>query len=109
MISQNELDSYRYVSDEEMLLNTRKFPYYSMKEVADNIGTIGRTHLYKLLRDRNYLDVYNTAFEEFVEQGFFINKVTHRIHEGRSKVTNQVFVSYKGLELIRNLINANVK
>lgn len=105
MNRKKELETYGYISEDEMKLKCKSFPYYSMREVAKKTNKIGQNNLYKLLRELKYLDENNVAYEEFVDQDFFVNRSTPRRNSGVNYRTNQVFVSYKGLELIKTLVS----
>lgn len=74
---------------------------YSMSEAAKelNIPNFGRTKLYKLLREKEIINSYNAAHDEYVMLGYFSSTITNKSYP--NYVTT---VSKKGIEFIRSLI-----
>lgn len=95
---------YGYIDENEC---TSRFKYFSMKNVADIINKkgFGRTKLYAILREKNYVNENNVALEQYVENGYFENQQTRRNLGGIHVFTNQVLVTIKGLELIKKIMN----
>ncbi len=108
MDNENKLIGYGYVSD---IIEEKKETIFSMKIVANivNKTNFGRTKLYKLLRDLGYIQENNYAVEKYLEEGYFINSETRRSLGDVSGNTNQILVTKKGLELIKKIVQENVK
>ena len=108
MENENKLMGYGYVSDS---IEQKKETTLTLRKVAKIIGkrNFGRNKLYKLLRDLGYLQDNNYAVEKYLIKGYFINSETRRSFGDVSGNTNQILVTIKGLELVKKIVEENVK
>jgi len=79
----------------------------TIKKTANivNLKGIGRNRLYKLLRTLEYLESNNYAKQKYIDEGYFVNSETNRKIGGFERYTNQVFITPKGFELIKQLVD----
>jgi anti-repressor protein len=75
-----------------------------MNVVAKTLG-IGRNKLFELLRERRILMSDNTPYQEFVDRGYFVVKQKPIVMGEQSINKPQTFVTPKGVEYIRRLLN----
>jgi anti-repressor protein len=82
--------------------------YYTMSEAAKLIGVpgMGRTNLYKFLKQSGIIMGNNEPYQQYIEKGYF-KYVVKEITNGHGKVIRYEAVtlaSAKGIEYIKKLL-----
>lgn len=82
-----------------------------MKEVADilNVKGYGRNNLFKFLRENGILNRRNEPYRKYIEQGLFEIKESKYIVDNEVKIKATTYVTQKGLDYIRKLLNKQNK
>lgn len=82
-----------------------------MKEVADilNAKGYGRNNLFKFLRENGILNRKNEPYRKYIDQGLFEIKESKYIVDGEVKIKTTTYVTQKGLDYIRKLLNKQNK
>ena len=108
MNNQNKLMGYGFISDVEVV---EKKSIFTIKIVANIINRkgFGRNQIYKLLRTLGYIKENNYSNQKYIDEGYFIDSQTRRDMGGIHANTNQILVTIKGLNLIKKLVEENVK
>lgn len=95
---------YGYTSDDEAIENHKKklnkapAIFYSMSSVSYKTG-IGRTTIYSLLREYNYIDNNNIPHQNYVNEGYFEFYTLY----AKNRIRGVVSASPKGIHLILDL------
>lgn len=98
----------------DQLRQRRRYPrtmanqqIFTMKQVADRLN-IGRTTLFRILRDQHILNQENIALDYYVRAGLFRIEIKHYWHPKlREHIpTGTTKVTRKGVEFIRQRISA---
>ena len=78
-----------------------------MKEVADilKIKGYGRNNLFKFLREKGILNRKNEPYRKYIEQGLFEIKESKYIVDNEVKIKPTTYVTQKGLDYIRKILN----
>ena len=78
-----------------------------MKEVADilNVKGYGRNNLFKFLREKGILNRKNEPYRKYIEQGLFEIKESKYIVDNEVKIKPTTYVTQKGLDYIRKILN----
>ncbi len=86
---------------------------YTMAEVTEiiNIKGYGRNKIFKLLRTKGILNEVNMPEQEFIDEGYFERKEQNLYYPGGNFMAQNLGckVSVKGIELIKELINSEIK
>lgn len=102
-------EKIRYLQTENEIMKPKAESYdkflnssglHSMSEVAKMFGT-GRTRLFKLLRDNNYLRNNNQPYQQYIDNGYFEIK-QFVINTGESKPVTKV--TSKGIVFIEKIL-----
>ncbi len=104
MKNRNELLSYDFADDIEIIRKSQSLNMYSMKYAADKYGKmkgIGRNKLLKLLREKGIIDKFDCAPENLVRYGYFVN--SYRIIKGKGVFS--LYSTSAGLKIIKNIID----
>ena len=82
-----------------------------MKEVADilNVKGYGRNNLFKFLREQGILNRKNEPYRKYIEQGLFEIKESKYIVDNEVKIKPTTYVTQKGLDYIRKILNKQNK
>ena len=82
-----------------------------MKEVADilNVKGYGRNNLFKFLRENGILNRKNEPYRKYIEQGLFEIKESKYIVDNEVKIKPTTYVTQKGLDYIRKILNKQNK
>lgn len=82
-----------------------------MKEVADilNVKGYGRNNLFKFLREKGILNRKNEPYRNYIEQGLFKIKENKYIVNNEVKIIPTTYVTQKGLDYIRKILNKQNK
>lgn len=82
-----------------------------MKEVADilNVKGYGRNNLFKFLRENRILNRKNEPYRKYIDQGLFEIKESKYIVDNEVKIKATTYVTQKGLDYIRKLLNEQNK
>lgn len=107
----NKIQGYGYTSDEIPRSIKKEDTIFTIKIVAQIINKkgFGRNKIYELLRKLGYIEENNYAKEKYLEEGYFINFETRRDFGGIHGDTNQLLVTIKGLNLIKDLVKNYIK
>ena len=78
-----------------------------MKEVADilKVKGYGRNNLFKFLREKGILNRKNEPYRKYIDQGLFEIKESKYIVENEVKIKPTTYVTQKGLDYIRKILN----
>ena len=78
-----------------------------MKEVADilKVKGYGRNNLFKFLRENGILNRKNEPYRKYIEQGLFEIKENKYIVDNEVKIKPTTYVTQKGLDYIRKILN----
>ena len=78
-----------------------------MKEVADilNVKGYGRNNLFKFLREKGILNRKNEPYRKYIEQGLFEIKESRYIVDDEVRIKPTTYVTQKGLDYIRKILN----
>ena len=78
-----------------------------MKEVADilKVKGYGRNNLFKFLREKGILNRKNEPYRKYIEQGLFEIKESKYIVDNEVKIKPTTYVTQKGLDYIRKILN----
>ena len=78
-----------------------------MKEVADilKVKGYGRNNLFKFLREKGILNRKNEPYRNYIEQGLFEIKESKYIVDNEVKIKPTTYVTQKGLDYIRKILN----
>ena len=92
-----------FVSDE---IVNKKETLFTLTKVAKIIDkkSIGRNKLYKILRDLKYINENNFCLQKYIDEGYFVDSKTRRNAGDFHVFTNQILVTIKGLELIKEIV-----
>lgn len=75
----------------------------SMNDAAKALGLgFGRNTLFKTLRDKNILRTNNTPYQTYIDQGYFVVKITPNLMMGNYA---QTYVTGKGLTWLSKMFN----
>ncbi len=85
--------------------------WYDMKETAKiiSVNGIGRTKLFKFLRDNQVINGSNEPYQQFIDRGYFkyvIKDITNSYGQILF-VQTVTLVSLKGMEYIKQLLTNN--
>lgn len=82
-----------------------------MKEVADilKVKGYGRNNLFKFLRENGILNRKNEPYRKYIDQGLFEIKESKYIVDNEVKIKPTTYVTQKGLDYIRKLLNKQNK
>ena len=82
-----------------------------MKEVADilKVKGYGRNNLFKFLRENGILNRKNEPYRKYIEQGLFEIKESKYIVDNEVKIKPTTYVTQKGLDYIRKILNKQNK
>ena len=78
-----------------------------MKEVADilKVKGYGRNNLFKFLREKGILNRKNEPYRKYIDQGLFEIKESKYIVDNEVKIKPTTYVTQKGLDYIRKILN----
>ncbi|HCE56626.1 MAG TPA: hypothetical protein DER09_02240 [Prolixibacteraceae bacterium] len=93
---------YFYVNDNPPEYRPTKL---NMKSVSKILGyKFGYKTLYRILRERNLIDQYNIAFDEYIAEGYFVSDY-HEMPNGYKHFQTYV-LGQRGLEFIKKTVDA---